>query len=136
LIWIVIIACWGFLGVGVVIYLAAMGSVDTSLIDAARIDGASWLRVQRHIVFPEILPVIELMTVLSIIGSFTNFFGLILLITHGGPSYSTTTADLYAYKLAFEQFEPGYASAVTVVLLIVSVTAGGAAFAFFRRKRT
>lgn len=135
LVWVVAVGIWAGIGIGVVVYLAAMGSVDTNLVDAARMDGAGWFRVQRHVVFPQILPVIELATVLSLISVFTGYFALILLMTNGGPNYSTTTADLYAYEQAFNQFNAGYSSAITVVILVITVAIVGLAFAAFSRAR-
>lgn len=133
--WVVVVGIWGGIGIGVVIYLAAMGNIDSNLIDAARLDGAGWFRVQRHVVFPQILPIIELATVLSLISVFTGYFALILIMTDGGPNYSTTTADLYAYQQAFDQFNAGYSSAVTVIILVITVALVGLAFFGFSRAR-
>lgn len=136
LIWVALIAAWGLIGVGVVIFLAAMGSVEPELIEAARIDGASWLRVQRHVVFWQILPIIELWTVLVLIGVLTSFFPLILLMTNGGPNYATTTADLYSYQLAFIDYKSGYASAAAVVVFLITVILVGILMSLFAKRRT
>lgn len=135
LIWVIIIAAWGQVGIGVVVFLAAMGAVDPELIDAARIDGASWFGVQRHVVFRQILPVIELWTVLVLIGVFTSFFPLILLTTNGGPDYATTTADLYSYQQAFTNYRSGYASAAAVVIFVITVALIGVLLALFSKRR-
>jgi ABC-type sugar transport system permease subunit len=113
-----------------------MGAVDPSLIDAARIDGAGWWRVQRHVVFWQILPIIELATVLSLIGVFTGLFPLILLVTKGGPDFATTTADMYSYQQATSYYHYGYASAVAVALLVIAAVVMGVAFTLFRRGRS
>lgn len=142
LIWLVIIAAWAHIGVGVVIFLAAMGSVEPDLIDAARIDGATWFRVQRHVVFWQILPIIELWTVLLLIGVLTSFFPLILLMTNGGPDYATTTADLYSYQQAFGYgtgfgpYRSGYASAAGVVIFLITVLLVGLLMMAFRKRRS
>ena len=135
LIWVMIIAAWTVMGTGVVLFLAAMGTVDTNLIEAAQIDGASWWKVQRHIVFWQILPIIELWTVLLLIAMLTQFFPMILIMTGGGPSYTTTTGDLYAYQQAFENFRSGYASAAVIVLTLITIVVIGVAMALARRNR-
>lgn len=137
MIWLVIIAAWAHIGIGVVIFLAAMGSVEPDLIDAARMDGASWLGVQRHVVFWQILPIIELWTVLLLIGVLTSFFPLILLMTNGGPDFATTTADLYSYQLAFGgDYRSGYASAAAVVIFLITVLLVGMLMAAFGKRRS
>lgn len=135
LVWIVIIAGWSVLGTGVVIFLAAMGTVDPSLLEAARIDGANWWQVQRHVVFWQILPIIELWTVLLLMAMLGQFFPMILLMTTGGPDYTTTTADLYAYQQAFQYFRSGYASAANVIMVVITVALVGLTLAAFRRSR-
>lgn len=135
LIWLMIIAAWAHIGIGVVIFLSAMGTVDPDLIDAARMDGASWLGVQRNVIFWQILPVIEMWTVLLLIGMLTSFFPLILLLTNGGPSYATTTADLYSYQQAFTNYKDGYASAVSVAIFLVTVVFIGLLMIAFDRGR-
>lgn len=135
LVWVIIIAGWSVIGTGIVLFLASMGTVDTNLVEAARIDGANWWQTQRHVVFWQVLPVIELWTVLLLISVLTSFFPMILIMTQGGPSYTTSTADLYAYQQAFENFQPGYASAAAVVITVFTIVAVALALTFFRRGR-
>lgn len=136
IIWVIAILAWALIGVGTVIFLAAMGSVDRDLMESARMDGASWFGVQRNVVFWQILPVIELWTVLVLIGTLTQFFPLILLLTNGGPGHDTTTADLFAYQAAFSDYRSGYASAATVIILLVTVVLMGLCIGLFRRGRS
>jgi len=136
LIWVILVIAWALIGVGTVIFLAAMGTVDASLIDAAKIDGASWWRVQRSVVFWQILPVIELWTVLVLIATFTQFFPLILTLTNGGPGHDSGTADLYVYQEAYSNFRNGYASAASVVIFVITVVFLGAFMGLFRWMRT
>lgn len=135
LVWVVIIAGWSVIGTGIVLFLAAMGGVDTSLVEAARIDGANWWGVQRHVVFWQILPVIEMWAVLLVISMLTSLFPMILIMTGGGPSYSTSTADLYAYQQAFENFQPGYASAASVAITVLTIAVVAIVMGVFRRGR-
>lgn len=135
LVWVIIIGGWTVMGTGVVLFLAGMGTVDPNLTEAAQLDGASWGQVQRHVVFWQLLPIIELWTVLLVIAMLTQFFPMILIMTGGGPSYTTTTGDLYAYQQAFENFRSGYASAAALILTVITIIVVGLAMAIARRDR-
>ena len=106
------------LGVGLVIFLAALQGIPPELEDAARIDGANGRGVFRFVTFPLLTPFIFLSLILSTIGSIKSF-ALIFLLTRGGPGYDTTTIPFYIYQQGFQDFEMGYASALAVVLFVV-----------------
>lgn len=129
------IIIWSTFGIGVLIFLSGLSSLDTEQIDAARVDGASPWQVQRHVVFWQLLPVIEFWAVLIVIASFTAFFPLIYTLTHGGPGYSTYTVDFDLYQEAFTSGRLGYASAIGVVLLGIIVAVGGLTLAALRWRR-
>lgn len=121
---VIAIFIWATMGIGVLIYLAALAQVNPEYYDAARVDGASWLQVQRHITVPETRRVIEFWAVIVLISSFTAVFPFIYTLTRGGPGYSTYVLDYYVYDSAFFGQSLGYASAIGVILLaIVTVLA-------------
>jgi ABC-type sugar transport system permease subunit len=113
------IIIWASSGIGVLIFLSALGAVDTSLIDAARVDGASWWQIQKDIVFWQILPVIEFWTVIIVISLFTALFPFIFTLTNGGPGYATYMIDFNIYQEAFGNGSLGYASALGVILFVL-----------------
>lgn len=117
--WVVaaIVVYWSF-GVGVLFFLAGFGNVEPNLIDAAKLDGASWLTTQRHVVIPSILPVVEFWVVVCTISTFNGIFPLIYTLTRGGPGDSTMTLDMYLYQTGFGQASFGMASALGVVILV------------------
>ena len=100
--------------------LAALQNLPAEYVEAARMDGASPFRIFQHIVLPYIAPVLLVCTLFRIIDSI-KAFPLIFLITGGGPGSVTEVTNYYAYLLAFNFGELGYSSAVTVVLLVLTV---------------
>ena len=105
-------------GLGMVLFLAALQGVPSTLIDAARIDGAGRWAAFRHITLPLITPFIFLVTILAVIAALKSF-SLIFLMTRGGPGLSTTVLAYYIYKQGFEFYAMGYASALAVILFAV-----------------
>jgi N,N'-diacetylchitobiose transport system permease protein len=97
---------------------AAQTQVDGSLIEAARIDGASERRIYFSIVLNYLKPTILLVTVLSIIWDF-NLFNQIWLISQGGPNNTTATLGIFSYLTAFNTFKIGTGAAITVVTVIM-----------------
>lgn len=135
LIVVIAIIVWSTFGIGVLIFLSGLSSLDTEQIDAARVDGASPWQVQRHVIFWQMLPVIEFWAVLLVIASFTAFFPLIYSLTHGGPGYSTYTVDFDLYQEAFSTGRLGYAAAIGVVLVLVIGAVGAVVLGALRLHR-
>jgi multiple sugar transport system permease protein len=113
----VLISLWGT-GNTMVIFLAGLQGVPQSLYDAAEIDGASWWQRFRSVTLPMLSPVILFNLVLGIIGSFQVFTNAYLM-TNGGPQHATLFTVLYLYRLGFEQFNMGFASAVAWLLFVI-----------------
>lgn len=107
------------IGQPIVLYVAALGNVDQSLVEAAQVDGATKLQVFWKIKWPQIMPTTLYVAVITTINSF-QCFALIQLLTSGGPNYSTSTIMYYLYEIAFRTTkEFGYADAMGVILAIV-----------------
>ena len=107
------------IGQPIVLYVAALGNVDSSLVEAAQVDGATNLQVFWKIKWPSIMPTTLYVAVITTINSF-QCFALIQLLTSGGPNYSTSTVMYYLYETAFRTTkEVGYADAMGVILAIV-----------------
>ena len=101
--------------------LSALQTVPQEQFEAAKIDGATSWQVFRHITFPHIKVVVGLLVVLRTVWIFNNF-GIIYLITGGGPSNATMTLPIFAYNLGWGTKLLGRASAVTVLLFIFLLT--------------
>lgn len=107
------------IGQPIVLYVAALGNVDASLEEAAKVDGANDFQVFWKIKWPSIMPTTLYVAVITTINSF-QCFALIQLLTSGGPNYSTSTVMYLLYEIAFKTTkEFGYADAMGVVLAIV-----------------
>ncbi len=112
---IIIMSVWKGFGYNMVLFLAGLQGIPTSIYEAATIDGASaWQRFWR-ITLPLLSPVIFLAVVLTVISSF-QVFDQALVMTNGGPANATNTIVLYIYQNGFQYFRMGYASAIAWVL--------------------
>ena len=117
---ITLLRLWQF-GSAMVIFLAALQSVDKSLYEAASIDGAKPWQIFRHITLPLITPVIFFNLIMQTVQAFQEFNGPYI-ITQGGPLKSTYLLPLYIYDEAFKDFDMGYASAIAWVLFLIIMT--------------
>lgn len=110
---------------------AALAAIPTEVIESARVDRArAWSMVFR-IKLPFLRNALLVGSLLMVISNF-NDFAKIWAMTQGGPGYATTTLVVYVYRLAFENFEFGYASAIGVVWLVLLL---GFALAYLRALR-
>jgi len=111
---------WINIGWQGVLILGAMTTIEPSVFEAARIDGAGFWRRTFSIMLPMIGRVIEYSFVYSVAWTFTGVFPFIYSITNGGPVYGTTTLDFLVYQKAFRETSGlGQACAVAVVLLVI-----------------
>ncbi len=115
---VVIAAVWRQFPYMMVMLLAALQSVDQSLIDAARVDGASYRKTLKHIVIPSIRPVIISAVWIATMSNF-QMYTIIANMTGGGPVESTTTLSLAAYKAAFQSYDFGKGAAIGVLWLVI-----------------
>jgi ABC-type sugar transport system permease subunit len=132
---VIAIIIWATMGIGVLLFLSALSNLDTEQVDAARVDGATPWQIQRHVIFWQLLPVIEFWAILIVILSFTALFPLIFTLTHGGPGFATNIVDFNLYQEAFGAGRLGYASAMGVVMMIAIAMIGGLVLALLRARR-
>jgi len=111
---------WKEVGFGIVLFLARLMSVEEELYDAAKIDGANWWRLQWHITLPQLATTIEFFTIVSIITILSWVFGYVYVMTGGGPGNSTMVTELFIYLTGFRYNQMNIASAVSVILLLVT----------------
>lgn len=109
-------AWWGFL---VVVFLAAMQGVNPSLYEAAQLDGAGPVRQFFAVTLPGIRPTFAFLGLMTIIWSFLAF-DYVYVMTQGGPAGSTDLLSTLLYRQAFTNLNAGYASAVGVVMALIS----------------
>jgi len=98
---------------------AALQSKPVDQIEAATIDGASFLSILRYVLLPHLSPVITATGVLTTIWTL-NYFDVIWVMTRGGPMNATSTLPIYTYRLAFEFNNFGRSAAMAVITLIIT----------------
>ena len=113
----IIMSFWS-IGGQMVILLAGLKGIPRTLYEAAEIDGAGRWASFRHITLPMLSPAIFFNLILAVIGAF-QVFTQSYIITGGGPENATLFYVLYLYRMAFENFQMGYASAMAWVLFLI-----------------
>lgn len=111
---------WQYAGFYILIYYAALKNIPESIIEAARIDGATPIQIAYKIKLPLIMGVFKVTIVLAIVGSL-KYFDLIYVMTGGGPNGASEVMASYMYKLAFSSNNFGYGSAIGFLLLIITL---------------
>jgi multiple sugar transport system permease protein len=113
----VIITLWGGIGGNMVIFLAGLQGIPGELYEAAEIDGARAWQSFFYITIPMLSPVTLFVVVTYTIAIFRSF-GLVFMLTQGGPSLSTNTLVWEVYQTAFGYLRFGLGAAISVVLLL------------------
>lgn len=118
---VILASSWQQFSYNFLFFFAALTQIPQTLLEAAVIDGASSWRRFWQIIFPLLSPTIFFLLVINLIYSFFDTFGIIQVITHGGPEYSTTNLMYKVYKDGFIGMDVGIASAQSVILMIVVI---------------
>ena len=120
------ITIWEWTGVTFILYFAAMTQIDREILEAARIDGASNIRVLTRIVWPSVRGTTIALAMLSAIGAMKTF-DVPYLVTLGGPNYATEFLGTFIYRMSIPAGQVGYGAALSIMLLILAL-AGAIAF--------
>ncbi|TCO54323.1 carbohydrate ABC transporter permease [Actinocrispum wychmicini] len=115
---IVLVNTWAFTGYTALLYYAGMLQIPQDVYEAAALDGSGEIRTFFRITLPLLRPVLALVLVVSLIGSF-QIFDTVAVTTSGGPVHATRVVYYYIYELAFRQFRMGYATAIAITLIAV-----------------
>ena len=131
---VMILIIWRESALGIILFLARLLSLDESVIEAAKIDGANWWHRLWHIILPEMRGVIEFYVVISVITMLAAVFSYIYIMGggRGGPGTSTEVVELYIFNALIRSSLPGIASAASVMLFLVT---GVLIFLLFRVRR-
>lgn len=108
-----------------IMFLAALEGISIEFYEASKIDGANCIQMFKYITLPMLKPTIYVSTLFSTIWTF-NYFGLIWLMTRGGPLGFSEVLATYLYKKAFTDFQLGEACAIGVIMFFIMTI-----FAFF-----
>ncbi len=114
------VTVWSGLGYYMVIYLAGLQAIPRHLYEVAEVEGVSRWQQTLHITLPLLKPQMAVVAVMSSIGAM-KVFEEVYVLTQGGPLDSSKTLVFYLYETAFVDFEMGYASAIGVVLFVITL---------------
>ena len=127
------VTIWSGMGYYMVICLAGLQSIPRHLYEVAEVEGVSAWQQMIHITIPLLRPSIAVVTVMSSIAAM-KVFEEVYVMTQGGPMDSTKTLVYYLYESAFSEFEMGYASAIGVVLFLLTLVFSLINLRFLREK--
>ena len=115
---IALVNVWRHMGYTALLLFAGLQSIPANLYEAARTDGAGEIAMFRRITIPLLRPILALVLIMTIIGSF-QVFDTVSVTTQGGPADASRVLQMYIYQNAFAEYEFGYASALSVALLVI-----------------
>jgi len=110
---------WATFGVNLLLFLAGLSTMSKEMIEAARLDGAGHLQLWWYVIIPALRPITEFVTVVTTIGVLTSMFGLIYVLTAGGPGTATTLPEFLIWLEQGKMNQPGYAAAISIVLFLL-----------------
>ncbi|KHL09985.1 multiple sugar transport system permease protein/raffinose/stachyose/melibiose transport system permease protein [Mumia flava] len=126
---------WRSMGFYAVLLYAGLIDIPEEMIESARLDGASWLALVRHIVVPLSLPVLLASLVFSINGTL-KVFDSVVALTSGGPGSTTTPLTLYMFQTSFAYGQYGYGSTIALLLSVLCLLVTLVIFRSARRDAT
>jgi multiple sugar transport system permease protein len=115
---VIIMVVWKTVGLTMLLLMSGMNAIPGDLYEAAELDGAGWWRKLFGVTIPLLRPTIALVLILTVISSYLAFDQFFIL-TQGGPDSSTVTVVYLIYRAGFIDFDLGYASALSVILMVV-----------------
>ncbi len=132
---VMLLIIWRESALGIILFLARLLSLDESLIESAKLEGANWWQRLWYVIVPQMKVVIEFYVVVSIITILSAVFAYVFMIGggRGGPGTSTMVVELYIFNALIRTSLPGIASAVSVMLFLVSLLLIVPLFAVRRR---
>ncbi|MEH1129910.1 carbohydrate ABC transporter permease [Micromonospora sp. CPCC 206061] len=124
---------WATFGMALVVFLAGFATLDAALVDAARVDGASLRQTIWHVIIPGLSRTIQFVFVTTMIGLLTSMFGLLYIMTSGGPEGSTYLPEYYIWIQQGQMSRPALASAASTALFVIMLVVGLLQIGLLRR---
>jgi multiple sugar transport system permease protein len=120
LVWptILIAETWQWTPFMFLLLLAALANVDREQLEAAELDGASWWMTFRSVMLPSIMPVVTIACLIRGL-DLVRVFDIVWTMTQGGPGTRTETISIYAYQMAFREFEISYSAAIGLLIIVL-----------------
>jgi raffinose/stachyose/melibiose transport system permease protein len=127
-----IVHAWKWMGLSMLIYLAGLKTMPQDVLEAARIDGASWWQTFRRIRFPLLAPAITFNVATALLGSM-NGFDIVAATTEGGPARTTEVLNVFMFR-TFGQGLFAQATTMSLVLFLLVVALAFPVIRFLRRR--
>lgn len=115
-----LINVWKWMGYFAILIFAGLQTIPHDVYEAARLDGASEVQMFRRITIPLLRPVLIMVVILNVIGSF-QVFDIVSVTTAGGPANASNVLQMYIYNKAFAQFDFGYAATMSLALFVMLI---------------
>jgi len=128
-----VMVVWAASGLTMVLLMSGMQGIPREVYESAEMDGASWWQREMQITVPMLRRTIAMTVILSVIGSFLAFTQFYIL-TQGGPGSETTTIVMAIYRRAFVQLQLGAATAMSLVLVVITGLVTAAQFWLLRER--
>ena len=128
-----VVVSWVLSGFTTVVYLAALQNIPREMYEASAIDGASWVQQFRLITLRMVAPATTISVVISLI-TVLKLYDIITALTGGGPAYATRSVAMYIISVGFTDDAYGYASAIAMVLLILTAVLALSVTSVLRRR--
>jgi len=112
---------WRDTGFAAILFYSRLLAIDDSVYEAAAIDRAKRRHRLLYIDLPLLVPVIGLFAVLMSVWIFSFVFNYVYVMTGGGPGTASTVAELEIFREGFQQSRPGYAAAISMILLCITL---------------
>lgn len=117
---IAMISVWKSMGYNAIIVFAGLQTIPSSIYEAGRIDGATEMQMFRRLTLPLLRPILAMVLVLTVIGSF-QVFDIVAVTTKGGPANASNVLQMYIYDRAFGQFDFGYGATMSLALFAMLI---------------
>lgn len=114
---IMFVIVWKELGFGIILCLARLSSGGDECFEAARVDGANWFQILRHVTVPLLVPTLAFYAIVEMINMLSWVFSYVYVMTRGGPQNSTVVTEFYIYQQVFQNSQIGVGAAASLLLL-------------------
>lgn len=115
-----IVLLWMYTGIYFIIFLANLQKTNSEMLEAAVLDGANEWHILKSLILPQQVPVFLTSAIYAVAGSLKSF-EILWIMTNGGPSYYSNVLGLYMIQNTFSFYKYGFGSAISVVLILLSV---------------
>ncbi len=117
---VIVVNIFQWMGFSMITYYAALMSLPDDVYEAAKIDGAGFVKTTFSVTLPMVRGTTNVLIILGIVGSLKTF-DLVKLLTGGGPGRATTVMNTYLYEKAFNDFNAGGAASIGVAILVIAM---------------